>query len=49
VALLVGVLPAHAQTLRATRGQPRRLAVAAARIPVQVPMIQAALRVARGA
>ncbi|MGY1855987.1 DoxX family protein [Modestobacter sp. SYSU DS0290] len=48
VALLVGVLPAHAQTLRAFRHQPAKLAVAAARIPFQVPMLQAALRVARG-
>jgi uncharacterized membrane protein len=46
-ALLVGLLPAHAQTLRVTRGQPAKLAAAAARIPFQVPMIQAALRVAR--
>ena len=47
VGLLVGVLPAHAQTVRATRHAPRRLAVAAARIPFQVPMVRAALRVAR--
>ena len=48
VALLVGVLPAHAQTVRATRRRPQKLAVALARIPFQVPMITAALRVARG-
>jgi uncharacterized membrane protein len=48
LAVLVGVLPAHAQTLRALRRQPAKLAVAVARIPFQVPMIQAALRVARG-
>ncbi|MGY1844049.1 DoxX family protein [Modestobacter sp. SYSU DS0875] len=48
VGLLVGVLPAHAQTVRAFRHQPARLAVAVARIPFQVPMLQAALRVARG-
>ena len=47
VAVLVGVLPAHAQTLRAFRREPWKLAVAAGRIPFQVPMIQAALRVAR--
>ena len=47
VALLVGVLPAHAQTVRATRHRPGKLAVAVARIPFQVPMVQAALRVAR--
>ena len=48
VGILVGVLPAHAQTLRHFRGQPAKLAVAAARIPFQVPMTLAALRVARG-
>jgi len=47
LAVLVGVLPAHAQTLRATRGDRTKLAVAVARIPLQVPMISAALRVAR--
>jgi cell volume regulation protein A len=46
-ALFVGLLPAHAQTLRVFRHEPGKLAVAAARIPFQVPMIQAALRVAR--
>jgi uncharacterized membrane protein len=46
--VLVGVLPAHAQTLRRYRHEPAKLAVAVARIPFQVPMIQAALRVARG-
>ena len=44
-AVLVGVLPAHLQTLRVLRG--RKLAVAVARIPFQVPMLSAALRVAR--
>jgi uncharacterized membrane protein len=48
VGVLVGVLPAHGQTLRVFRGSPVKLAVAAARIPFQAPMIQAALRVARG-
>jgi uncharacterized membrane protein len=43
--VLVGVLPAHAQTLRVLRG--RKLAVAVARIPFQAPMIAVALRVAR--
>jgi uncharacterized membrane protein len=46
-AVLVGVLPAHLQTLRALRGDRRKLAVAVARIPFQLPMLQAALRVAR--
>ena len=45
VAVLVGVLPAHLQTLRVLRG--RALAVALARIPLQLPMLRAALRVAR--
>jgi uncharacterized membrane protein len=45
--VLVAVLPAHAQTVRALRG--RALAVAVARIPLQVPMIRTALRVAREA
>ncbi|WP_241176044.1 hypothetical protein [Modestobacter sp. KNN46-3] len=48
VGLLVGVLPAHAQTVRAFRRQPGKLAVAVARIPFQVPMLTAALKVARG-
>ena len=47
VALLVGVLPAHVQTVRVTRHRPRKLAVALARVPFQVPMVTAALRVAR--
>ena len=47
VALLVGVLPAHAQTVRASRHRPVELAVALARIPLQVPMVTSALRVAR--
>lgn len=45
--VLVGVLPAHAHSLRVFRHSPAKLAVAAARIPFQVPMIQAARRVAR--
>ena len=47
VALLVGVLPAHLQTVRVLRHDRRKLAVALARIPFQVPMLTAALRVAR--
>jgi hypothetical protein len=43
--VLVAVLPAHVQTVRVLRG--RKLAVAVARIPLQVPMMQTALRVAR--
>ena len=48
-AVLLGVLPAHLQTLRVHREDRRKLAVAVARIPVQLPLVQAALRVARGA
>jgi uncharacterized membrane protein len=47
VALLLGVLPAHAQTVRVSRHRPGKLAVALARIPFQVPMVASALRVAR--
>jgi uncharacterized membrane protein len=47
LAVLVGVLPAHAQTLRALRGDRPKLALAVARIPFQLPMIRTALRVAR--
>jgi uncharacterized membrane protein len=46
--ILVAVLPAHAQTLRATRREPAKWALAAARIPFQWPMLTAALAVARG-
>jgi uncharacterized membrane protein len=45
--LLVGFVPAHLQTFRVVRGRPGATAVAALRLPLQVPMIQAALRVAR--
>ena len=48
VALLIAVLPAHAQTVRVTRHRPGKLAVALVRIPFQVPMVTSALRVARG-
>lgn len=44
-ALLTAFLPAHLQTVRVLQG--RRRAVALARIPFQVPMVAAALRVAR--
>ena len=48
LAVLAGVLPAHLQTLRHYRGEPAKLTVAAVRIPFQLPMMRAALRVARG-
>jgi uncharacterized membrane protein len=47
-ALLVGFVPAHLHTFRAVRGRPGATAVAALRLPLQVPMVRAALRVARG-
>jgi uncharacterized membrane protein len=46
-ALLVGFVPAHLHTFRVVRGRPGPLAVAVLRLPLQVPMVQAALRVAR--
>jgi len=46
-ALLVGFVPAHLHPLREVRGRPGPLAVAVLRLPLQVPMVQAALRVAR--
>jgi uncharacterized membrane protein len=46
-ALLVGFVPAHLHTFRIVRGRPGPLAVAVLRLPLQVPMVQAALRVAR--
>ncbi len=44
--LLVAFVPAHLQTVRVLQG--RRRAVALARLPFQVPMVVAAVRVARG-
>jgi uncharacterized membrane protein len=46
--LLVSFLPAHLHHFRVARGRPALLAAAAVRLPLQVPMIAAALRVARG-
>jgi uncharacterized membrane protein len=46
-ALLVGFVPAHLHTFRVVRGRPGPMAIAVLRLPLQVPMIQAALRVAR--
>ncbi len=43
--LLASFLPAHLHTVRALHG--RRRVVALARLPFQVPMVAAALRVAR--
>jgi uncharacterized membrane protein len=47
-ALLAAFVPAHLHTFRVVRGKPVPTAVAAARLPLQVPMVLAALRVARG-
>ena len=44
----VGFVPAHLHTFRAVRGRRGATPVAAVRLPLQVPMIRAALRVARG-
>jgi uncharacterized membrane protein len=46
-ALLIGFLPAHLHTFRVVRGRPGPMAVAVLRLPLQAPMVQAALRVAR--
>ncbi|WP_366139862.1 hypothetical protein [uncultured Kocuria sp.] len=47
-ALLVGVWPGNVtMAWRARRGSPARRAVALVRLPLQVPMIAAALRIAR--
>jgi uncharacterized membrane protein len=48
VALLTAFLPAHLHTFRVVRGKPVPTAVALARLPLQVPMVLGALRVARG-
>ncbi|WP_369252936.1 DoxX family protein [Geodermatophilus amargosae] len=46
--LLTSFLPAHLHHVRVARGRPAFLAAAAVRLPLQAPMIAAALRVARG-
>jgi uncharacterized membrane protein len=47
-ALLTAFLPAHLHTFRVVPRRPVPLAVATARLPLQAPLIAAALRVARG-
>ena len=47
-ALLVGFVPAHLHTFRVIPRTPVPLTVAAVRLPLQVPLIAAALRIARG-
>ncbi|WP_448640192.1 DoxX family protein [Geodermatophilus sp. URMC 63] len=46
--LLAGFVPAHLQQFRLAHGRPVPLAVAAVRLPLQAPVVAAALRVARG-
>ena len=46
--LFAAFVPAHLHTFRAVPKKPVPLAVATARLPLQVPLIGAALRVARG-
>ncbi len=48
VGLLAAFVPAHLQQFRVAGGRPVPLAIAAVRLPLQAPMIAAALRVARG-
>ena len=48
VALLLAFVPAHLHMFRVVQGRPVPLAIAAVRLPLQVPMVAAALRVARG-
>nr|WP_253648009.1 DoxX-like family protein [Williamsia deligens] len=47
VALFVAVFPANVNTLRLFKDKPLLLAGAAARLPLQVPMITTALRIRR--
>jgi uncharacterized membrane protein len=46
-ALLVGFVPAHLHTFRVVPRRPLPLGVAAVRLPLQVPLVRTALRVAR--
>jgi uncharacterized membrane protein len=46
-ALLIGFVPAHLHTFRVIPKKPVPMAVAAVRLPLQVPLVLAALRVAR--
>lgn len=48
VALLIAFVPAHLHSFRVVWGKPVPMAVAVVRLPMQVPMVLAALRVARG-
>ncbi len=46
--LLTGFVPAHLHTFRVIPKEPVPMAVALARLPLQVPLLRSALRVARG-
>ena len=46
--LLLAFVPAHLHTFRVVPKKPLPLTVAAVRLPLQVPLVAAALRVARG-
>ena len=48
VGLLLAFVPAHLHMFRVVGGRPVPLAIATVRLPLQVPMVAAALRVARG-
>ena len=45
--LLIGFVPAHLHTFRVVPRKPLPMTVAAVRLPMQVPLVAAALRVAR--
>ena len=45
--LLTGFVPAHLHTFRVIPNKPLPMTVAAVRLPLQVPLVLAALRVAR--
>ena len=47
-ALLIAFVPAHLHTLRVVPRRPLPMAIAAVRLPLQVPLIRIALGVARG-
>ena len=47
-ALLLAFVPAHLHTFRVVPRKPLPLAVATVRLPLQAPMVAAALRVVRG-
>ena len=46
--LLLAFVPAHLHTFRVVPRKPLPMAIAALRLPLQLPMIQAALKVAHG-